>query len=66
MTAKPKTYRVLNPLISVRVSRDPESPDYERFIEWREGDAMTEWPSHCDIKGLLDGGHIEPVKDETT
>ena len=53
-----KSYRVVNPLISVRASTDKRSPEYERFIEWREGDVLDGYPAHTDIDGLLAAGHI--------
>lgn len=54
-------YRVVNPLISVRESTRPGTPEYGRFREWRAGDVMSDWPAHTDIEGLLAGGHIEPI-----
>ena len=58
------SYRVLNPLLSVRASTDPESEDYERFVNWQSGDIIEEYPPHADIKGWLEAGYIEEVKDD--
>jgi hypothetical protein len=55
-------YRVVNPLISVRASTDKRSPEYERFLEWREGDLLDDYPAHTDIDGLLAAGHITEVE----
>lgn len=57
----PKQYRVLNPLLSVRKSTDPKSPDYEAFVEWKAGDVMTAWPKHTAVKEWLEAGHIVEV-----
>ena len=61
-TAAPaKGYRVKNALLSVRLSTDPRSAEYERFVEGAAGDVMTEWPSHTAIAEWLAAGHIEEV-----
>lgn len=58
-----KKYRVHNPLLSVRKSKDKKSADYHEFVEWQAGDLMTEWPAHTAIDEWLKAGHIEEVAD---
>ncbi len=56
-------YKVLNPLLSVRASTDANSEDYGKFIEWKTGDIIKDYPPHTDIEGWHVAGHIEEVKD---
>lgn len=58
-----KQYRVINAMLSVRKSTDKDSPEYEEFIDWHDGDVMTDWPKHTAIKEWLAAGHIEEVSD---
>lgn len=64
MTATKKQYLVDNDLISVRLSTNPNSPDFERFVHWQRGEVMSDWPKHTDITGLIEGGHIREVKSD--
>lgn len=59
-------YRVMNPLLSVRIDTNPEAENFNddsNFISWQAGDVMTEWPEHTAIKEWLAAGHIEEVAD---
>jgi hypothetical protein len=56
-------YRVLNPLLSVRKSKNNKSPEYNVFINWKAGDLMAEWPEHTAITEWLAAGHIEEADD---
>lgn len=56
MTKKAKTYRVVDDT-SVRVSNDPESPDYENWLHFLAGETVTDWPAHADVEGWVESGH---------
>ncbi len=47
--------------VSVRVSRDKGSPEYEQFLDWRPGATLDDYPEHADIDGWLASGHIVPA-----
>lgn len=57
---EPKAYRVVNPLLSVRRSRDPKSPLYGEFLDWPAGALITDFPQHAAsaIAEWLAAGHI--------
>ena len=61
--AKPGSYRVVDGT-SVRLSNDPESPDYETWLHWEAGDTVTEWPDHADVDGWVASGHWVPAEEE--
>lgn len=56
--AEGKRYRVLNPLLSVRVTLDKTSPLYNEFLDWPMGSVITEYPPHTAIAEWLAAGHI--------
>ncbi len=66
MTAKRRTegitYRVINPLLSVRRSADRRAPEYHEFIEWPAGSLITEYPPHTAITEWLSLGYIVEVE----
>ena len=57
------SYRVVDGT-STRVSADPDSPDYERWVTWEPGDIATEWPAHADVEGWVASGHWVPEAEE--
>lgn len=62
---KPKlTYRVLVDT-SVRVSIDPDAPEFEEWVQFLTGDVVheDEVPDHADIKGWVKSGHWKPTKE---
>ena len=52
-------YRALTDL-SLRQSKNPKDPKYERWHEWPAG-TVFEPPKHMDIPRCLERGIIEPV-----
>lgn len=61
---KPATYRVLADT-SVRVSIDPDAPEFNEWVQFLEGDVVssTDVPAHADIKGWVKSGHWKPAKE---
>lgn len=53
-------YRVLRD-ISTRASADPESPDFERWLDFEAG-TEGDLPKHVDVERLIASGHLERVK----
>lgn len=48
---------------STRRSLDPESPDYEEWADFEDGQVVTEWPVHAPVEEWVASGHWEPVKE---
>lgn len=65
MSKKPKTYRVVQGT-SLRKSTDPESEDYEAFIDYRPGRRVAEddFPEHAPVASWVRSGHLAEVKED--
>lgn len=50
--------------VSVRKSDDPQSPDYETWLDWTDGAELTSPPKHLPIDELIESGHLTPMKSK--
>lgn len=50
--------------VSTRKSNKKEDPDYEKFLSYRPGDIVEEFPSWVPVDELKKSGHIEIIKQE--
>lgn len=55
-----KAYRV-HGRTSTRKSIDPESPDFEVWVDFEDGQIVRRWPKHAPVGEWVDSGHWEPV-----
>lgn len=56
------SYRVIR-TTSVRLSTDPDHPDWHKDVTFEAGSVATSWPDHTDVKGLVEVGAWEPVEE---
>ena len=49
---------------STRASADPDSPDFERWLDWQPGDVVKAFPAHVDADELIAIGAVTAAAPE--
>lgn len=49
---------------STRASADPDSPDFQRWVHWLDGDVVAEFPEHVSVPELLESGAVTETDEQ--